>query len=184
MSALWTPPKVSRELREGTRGWEACVKSVLMFHGTVQDHWNVELKKIDPNLRLVRAYDNATDVAGVMAGFYHLVRLRDPMTPGMLLIVPLRGPSGEFIEPSSGMLDGLRACDLQNERVNRARQADAERTAASIERAAAREEEERIDEGVERYNAAFRTQILTSLDVPYSQTNSATARRDRGQRAK
>lgn len=151
--------------------------------GGVLDHWNRALKDIDPNLRLMQAQERAK-CAGVMAGFYHLVRLRDPAKPDHLLVVPLRGPNNEFVEPTSQMLEALRACDLQNERVQRDRDAAFLREEASRLRAQQREEECRRDEGVERFLAASRTQVLLSPDVAWSQNNSPAARRARGQRNK
>lgn len=151
--------------------------------GGILDHWNAALKDIDPNLRLMQAFDRA-ECMGVLPGFYHLVRLRDPAKPEHLLVVPLRGPNNEFVEPSSGMLEALRAADMQNEAVMRDREAAALREEAARLRAIQREEECRVDEGVERFLAASRTQVLLSPDVRWSQNNSPAARRERGQRNK
>lgn len=192
MSQLWVPdhikprrdPKVSKQHAEGTRAWEQQVLSCMHMTGPVQDHWNPELQKIDPNMRLAQAYDRA-ECVGVMPGFWHFMRLRNPARHEMLMIVPLRNPvDNGFIEPSSAMLEALRMCDLQNDRAVEARIINDRRAAASAERAKENEVEERRDEGRERYLAASRTQILTSTDVPWSQNNSPAARRDRGERSK
>lgn len=181
MPALWTPTKVSREHADTTREWESAALSCMHDSGGILDHWNAELRLVDPNLRLMQASEHA-DVMGVLPGFYHLVRLRDTDRNDMLMVQPLRGPNDEFIEPSSQMLEALRACDLQNEQVRRERDAATLREEAARLRAIAREEECRRDEGVERFLAASRTQVLMSRDVPWSQNNSAAARRARGQK--
>lgn len=190
MSALWTPesarrrdPKVSREHEQGTRQWEHLVLSMMHATGGVLDHWNPELRKIDPQLRLMQAMPGAV-APGVVAGYYHLVRLRDPARSTFMWVQPLMGPNGEFVEPTSGMLEGLRASDLQNARAVYDRHRQDEQAAKSAERSKLRDDEDRIDEGVERLNAATRTQILVSPDVRWSQNNSSAARRDRGERGK
>lgn len=182
-SGLWLPPsaqpKVSRELRENTREWEHALLSMMHQEGGILDHWNRELKQIDPNLRLMQAMENAV-VPGVIAGFYHLVRLRDPAKPDMLMVVPLRGPNDEFVEPTDYMLEALRMSDLQNEAAVRARERHDLQAEAARLRAIAREEDARRDEGLERFLAATRTQVLMSPDVAWTQNNSAAARRARG----
>ncbi len=147
--------------------------------GGIMDHWNPELEKIDRNLRLMHASEHA-DVAGVIPGFYHLIRLRDPAENTFMMVQPLRGPDDEFVEPSSAMLDGLRACDLQNDRVLADIRKQNARATASKERAQAAEDVSRLEEGMERYKAVSRTHVLMSPDVPWTQTNSPTARRARG----
>lgn len=185
MSALWTPrartarPKPSRELREGTREWEAQVLAVMHQEGGILDYWNRELEKIDRNLRLMQAQEGA-HVAGVIPGFYHLVRLREGDT--FLMVMPLRNPvNGGFLEPSDAMLRGLRACDLQNHRAVADRRKADEAAERAKERASARQDEELRDEAVERWDAATRTQISMNRDTPWSQNNSPAARRARGE---
>lgn len=182
MSAVWTPPHVEREHAATTATWEADVLAAMRRDGPVIDYWNTELRKIDDELRLMQAGERAT-VAGVVAGFYHLVRLPSRLRQEMLMVVPLRDPTnGGFVEPSSQMLDALRMCDLQNAQVQRARDEQLLKDKAAELRAIVREDQAREDEGVERIKAASRTQVLMSPDVPWSQNNSAAARRDRGQK--
>ncbi len=185
-TALWTPstarradPKVARPLIDRTRAWEENVLSQMQDTGGIMDHWNPELKKIDRNLRLMHASEHA-DVAGVIPGFYHLIRLRDPAENTFMMVQPLRGPDDEFIEPSSAMLQGLRACDLQNDRVLADIRKQNARATASAERAKANEHEERQAEGIERFKAVSRTQVLMSPDVPWAQNHAGTKRPTRG----
>lgn len=188
-TALWTPssarvaPKVRPEHEVGTRQWEHNVLSMMHATGGVLDHWNTELRKIDRNLRLMQATENAA-APGVMAGFYHLVRLRDTMEGTFMWVQPLRGPNGEFIEPTSMMLDALRGSDLQNASAVYDRKRADERNQASILRQRENDEDDRIREGIEHFKAVTRTQVLMSSDVPWSQNNSANARRARGEAAK
>lgn len=159
------------------------VLSMMHATGGVLDHWNRELRKIDRNMRLMQATPQA-NAPGVLPGFYHLVRLRDNVEGTFMWVQPLRGPNGEFIEPTIAMLDALRASDLQNARAVYDRHRADERRERERENALIRADEDRIDEGVERLHAATRTQILTSTDVPWTQNNSPASRRDRGERAK
>ncbi len=148
-----------------------------MMHATggVLDHWNTELRKIDRNLRLMQATPNA-DAPGVLPGFYHLVRLRDNIEGTFMWVQPLRGPGGEFIEPTSAMLDALRESDLQNARAVYDRHRADERRAREAENAQIREDEDRIDEGVERLHAATRTQIQPRCAVDAKQQPGVAAR--------
>lgn len=184
-SGLWLPrsaePKVSRELQANTREWEQTLLSMMHQEGGVLDHWNRELQQIDPNLRLMQAMEGAA-VPGVIAGFYHLVRLRDPAKPDMLMVVPLRGPSDEFVEPTDYMLEALRMSDLQNTAAVEAREKHDLQAEASRLRAEAREADARRDEGLERFLAATRTQVLMSPDVPWHQ--NAAGKRGRGRKPK
>lgn len=156
-----------------------------MMHqtGGILDHWNPELEKIDRNMRLMQASPGAV-CAGVKAGYYHLIRLRDPAEGTFMWVQPLMGPSGEFVEPNSTMLNALREADLQNARVVADRRRADERRAREQEHDAEAALDARLEEGMARYKAATRTQILTSLDVPYSQNNSSTAKRARGEKSK
>lgn len=174
---LWLPPTarrtdephVSREHRETTLQWEADVLSALYEDGPVLDSWNPELKQIDVNLRLMKARENA-HVAGVLAGFYHLVRLRDALAASMLLVVPLRDPvTGGFIEPTLQMLEALRMSDLQNDAVVRDMRANTIRDQVAKDRDELREAQDWFDQAVEHAKAVTRTQVLMSPDVPWHQ---------------
>lgn len=190
MATLWTPPsasnprrklpEVSPEHRALVRQWEQAVLSMMHQTGGILDYWNVELQKIDRNLRLMQATEAAA-APGVRAGYYHLVRLRDPVEGTFMMVTPLTGPNDEFVEPTSQMLDVLRMADLQSDRIIHERIEATRREERAQEREREREREERIEEGVERYKAATRTQILTSPDVPYAQNAAGAKRPTRGQ---
>lgn len=183
MPALWVPPSarrrdppVRREHREGTRQWEATVKQMMRWGGPVIDHWNPELARIDPLLRLALASENAS-AAGVRPGFYHLVRLNENAP---MWVQPITGPNREFMEPSSAMLDALRMCDLQNTQVVIARQREDELAAKRREREQQAESDDRAREMFERLKAVSRTQILMSPDVRWAQNVTGQRRPTRG----
>lgn len=183
---LWTPqsartyrePTVSREHWQAMLAWEAQVMQCLEWDGGILTHWNEELAKIDPLLRLAQAKLLAK-VSGVLPGFFHLVRLRDPETQGFMMLNPLMGPDGEFVEPSDAMLRGLRAADLQNRRAvdDRVKRDVAARKLAEIEEA--RDDLDRQDEIRDRLNAITRTQITMSAG-PWSQNHAGSKRPTRG----
>lgn len=183
MGDLWLPPSrehrpvVSREHREGTIQHRAASLSML-YSDEVCRTWDRELRAIDDRLHLMRAKDNA-HALNVRPGFYHLVRLNDGAP---IMVHPLTGPAGEFVEPASQLLDALRACDLQNHQVVRARMAHDELAAKRRERAKANEGEDRVAEGVERWKAVSRTQVLMSPDVGWAQNAAGQKRPTRGRR--
>lgn len=178
MSGLYLPstafrePKVSREHLAGTRQWEARVKGMMHTTGPILDHWQPVLADIDPLLRLWRAHENA-HAAGVLPGYYHLVRLNEGAP---MWLMPLMGPQHEFVEPTDAMLRGLRRADLQNPRVLRDRALAARREETAKERAEARDDEDRLAEAWQRVQAIRRTQVLMSPDIPWAQ-NAAGQKR-------
>lgn len=172
-SPLWTPPSanphkrpaaVSEEHASIVRQWEQSVLSMMHQTGGILDYWNEELKKIDRNLRLMQAMPLAS-APGVKAGYYHLVRFRDPVEGTFMMVQPLHDAEGNFVEPTSGMLDMLKWADLQSDQIVRARQENDRRAAESAERAQRNADEARLDQGVELYKSLTNTQISVSKDV-------------------
>ncbi len=126
---MWLPPSVSRDLAAETEQQKADVAQAAIRDASM-DFWNRELKQLDEHLELIKARDDAS-VAGLTPGYWHVMR-HNPGGPPSLL--PLVGDHGEFVEPTSRMLDLLRSGDLQNERVMRDRRAFDERAAAQRQR--------------------------------------------------
>lgn len=173
MSRLWTPPTatprkrpvaVSKEHETLVRVWEQQVLSMMHQTGGILDYWNTELQKIDKNLRLMQATPAAV-APGVKAGYYHLVRLRDPAEGTFMWVQPLHDAAGNFAEPTSHMLDALRWADLQSDQIVRARQEKDRRDAAEREREEQREFEERVDEGAERLASMENVSIQVTKDI-------------------
>lgn len=187
-SALWTPPsartyrapKVSREHWEAMLAWEAQVQAAMHWEGGILDHWNRELRDLDPFLCLAQARILAR-VTGVLPGFYHLVRKRDPATATFMMLTPLQ-VGGKFAEPSEAMLRGLRAADLQNPRAV-ADRLERDRLAARADaNSEKRDDEDRVEEMIGRYDAITRTQVNMSTDIPWAQNQKGMKRPTRGKR--
>lgn len=172
MSRLWVPPQVDQRLVDGTRDYNTHVLSMLHMEGGILDEWNKELVRMDPHLRLAQASPQAE--TPLAAGFYHLVRL-NPGAP--ITVQPITGPSGEFVEPGSQLLDRLREMDLQNvaARVDRLKRERYEEHMQARERE--RDDERRRAEVEERWAAATRAQVSMNRDTPWHQ--NAAGRRGR-----
>lgn len=157
MAELWIPPR----LRAGTDEYRKELRDAMSFQNTVCAAWNPELQKIDPYLRLAKAHDNA-HCMGVRPGYYHLVRLNPDAPPW---VQPLSTTDGRFIEPTSQMLDDLRASDMQNARAMADRAARELRDEQSRERDQARRDEERMDDMLDRFDHLENPRIVVSRDV-------------------
>jgi hypothetical protein len=180
MSGLWLPkasqhrPKVSHEHAQGTVAYRTQLME--MLHETpITPHWDRELAKIDHLLRLRKAKEHA-HLLGVRPGFYHLIRLNEEGPPWVQVIEY----EDQYVEPTSDLLEALRACDLQNDRVVRDRVAHDELADRRKARADELERERRIEEARERVAAMTRTQVLTSSDVPWAQNSAGRNRPTRG----
>lgn len=166
MSRLWTPP-VSREHRESTERFVAeLVESTR--REVMCDYWDRELQKIDPKLTLIKAHDNAT-VPGLRPGYWHIVR---DCFPGPPSILPLVGDEGEYVEPTSKMLEVLKAGDLQNERAMEARRRQDEESARRRLRDKERGHEERVEEMVDRFKSLTQTRVSMNTDTPWTQNTA------------
>jgi hypothetical protein len=177
MSRLWLPPKVDRQLKDSTARFNADVESKLRFNTPVCAEWNHELQRLDPRLRLAKAVTDAdAEGPGLRPGFYHLVWRSgdDPIT-----LSPLTGPNGEYAEPTSQMLETLRANDLQSARVALDRARAEQRAEREQDASRQRDEEARHEELDERWAAVTRTQVSLNDSVPWAQ-NVAGFRRTRG----
>jgi hypothetical protein len=168
VSKLWTPPTVSRELRESTAEHNVATLGMFDFNYGVFDKWNKELKKIDPLLRLGKAKDGAFAL-GVIPGYYHILRIpesnRDP-----LWVVPLHDGNLGFVEPTSAMLDMLRASDMQNPRVMREHKRVQEELAAKEEKQRQEDSDRRKDMAYELWKANTQVRIPFHNDARWSQT--------------
>jgi hypothetical protein len=120
-------------------------------------------------------------VAGVLPGFYHLVRKRDPATATFMMLNPLM-VDGKFVEPSDAMLRGLRAADLQNPRAVHDRMERDRRASRAEANAEKRDDEDRVEEMIGRYDAITRTQVNMSTDIPWAQNQKGMKRPTRGKR--
>jgi hypothetical protein len=79
------------------------------------EHWDRELKRIDPSLSLIVAKPGSEDV-GLLPGRWH-VQKHIPNAPDEFW--PLVGPNDEYREPGAWVLDEFKASDLWDGRVAR-----------------------------------------------------------------
>lgn len=182
MSDLLLPPKVAKEIQKEKwvaqrARYRAKLEALLDFDDPVCREWNPHLKALDPLLAMARALPLAYEPGwSVIPNFYHWVRDNENAPP---TVTPITGPDGvSFAEPSSWVLEKLRASDLRDPAVFALLLEGEERYEQEQERAERERDEERQGELWERFQAATRTQVLTSTDVRWAQ-NSA-GRRKRG----
>lgn len=168
MQRLWVPPRVSRELQDQTRQYAHEIASTSRVDETCR-RFNKDLRDMDPYLEMVFFPEGLPLPAGAVPGRYHLT-YRAPAAPATL--ISLTGPNGEFIEPTSGVFKKLAQGDMwsnvnRKERDRRARVAE-----RAAERAKRREDEDRLEELKDRFNAAFRTSVSMNRDSRWSQNAS------------
>ncbi len=176
MGLAWVPPRVSRELEQERIAAYARVAVLTDYMDTMRD-FNVDLARIDPNLSIVKAKESAEPGSGIRAGYWHVLRMNPGAPPSWFVV---EGPDGEYIEPTSQIFDRLAGwMDLQSPAVERRRREREEAIVKARERHEAEERRRWDEEVTERYNALNRTQV-SMTDVPWSQTNSPTAKRARG----
>lgn len=165
MPSLWVPPTVSRELQQKTMEHRAELMAAARRDATL-DYWDRELQKLDPKLFMIKAADDA-QVPGVKPGYYHVIRDCSPAPPAIL---PIVGDEGEFVEPTSRLLDVLRAGDLQNERAMEARRKQDEESARRRLRDKQRGHEERVEEMMDRWRSVNQTSVSMNRDAAWTQS--------------
>jgi len=116
------------------------------------EHWEAELKRIDPSLSLVVAKPGSEDVQ-LMPARWH-VRKEVPAGPDEYW--PLVGPNDEYREPGSWMLEEFKAADLYDPRVHRDKKEAKRKLREARVRAKELEREQRADEMLLGYTAAKR----------------------------
>lgn len=165
MSRLWVPPKVDRELQQKTQEHTAQVMAMVDRFRGILSYWTRELKQKDPDLEMIFAPPTAT-AAGLIPGRYHVMK-HIPGAPPALL--PITGPDGEFVEPTSQIMEKLAENDLQNIQAVDARRRAMEAEERARERDRERDAELRREELVERWKAATQTRVSMNRDAPWSQ---------------
>lgn len=163
MSQLWTPPHVRRDLMDSTNEHVAALRDAALRDATC-DFWDRELKKLDSALYMVKAHDDA-EVPGLKPGFWHVIRDCSPAPPAIL---PIVGDDGEYVEPTSRLLDVLRAGDLQSRRAMEDRAKIDEARARSREREEQSAHEDRVTEMIDRVKSLTQTRV-SMTDVPWTQ---------------
>jgi hypothetical protein len=125
-------------------------------------YWNRLLKEIDEQLSLVWVHEESPPYPGIQPGRWHIKR----RVPGSVdIYIPITGPSGEYMEPHSGILEELQRRDLWGREGLHAIRKQQARQALERERNRERQLEEINQEFRERVAAYTRPSILFSGDV-------------------
>jgi len=180
---LWTPPSVSRELRERTASFNAAVReSVHDFDPSdpVLREFNQVLAQIDPRLLMVRAKDRIVPGLPMRPGYYHIIcDNSDRGAPDTVMIV--EGEDGEFTPPTSRVYEKLAEGDLHDQR-------NVERFARIQREERERNEREQQANREERREHLFDyVKTNTRASVPGAGqpwTQNQAGRRDAGERRK
>ena len=176
MSDLLLPRTVARELQkekwlEERRRSRALVEALFDFDDRVCREWSKHLRKLDPYLRLGRARPKAeSDRFPVRAGFYHWIRDNPSAEPTVSVITTA---DDGWCEPDSGLLRELEQADMQNPRAVAAALERRERRERAVQAERDREHSDRLNELVERWNAASRASVSMDRSVPWTQVAGA-----------
>lgn len=156
MTRLWTPPSVTRELKDNTNKARAEMMQMVYLKG-VMDDFNRELRDIDPYLELALASEKILAGNPLKPGFWHIIRHNPGAPPSVMTI---EGPNGEYVEPTSEVFRMLKEDnDMWNPASMHRKRKREEELDRAKERRKERERKERKDEMLERYAAATRTQV-------------------------
>ena len=177
--SLWVPPRVSRELEEGTRAFNVRCSMDVETDGPVQRYWNPRLRLIDDRLALVQAKERV-GTPGLRAGFWHIRRNNEA---GPVSLICVEGPDGGFMEPSSRMEDLLLAGDLQSARTVRGRDEAAVAAERARVRDDARDGEDRRGHMLEYYRAITRQHVSMTDARPWTNAAKDSARGKTGRKA-
>lgn len=178
MTDLYLPPAVLRDMRL-EREQHALAHMETAQQSAVCREFNPDLERIDPLLSLVFCREPApfeVVAAGARPGRYNV--MRESYRGGPRTFMPIVGPSGEFVEPTSRLFDTLKSQDWWDPAVMRDVRARDDR----IEDARRKREQDELEEAnadvLERWLAVSRAQVSMSRDTPWAQ-NSAGLRRSR-----
>lgn len=158
MATLYLPQSVQHEIETD----RAEIAMQYMELRGLLDHWNRELQRIDPRLRMVKAHDRVASDSPLKAGYYHVI-LDAPGHPSTVL--PLEYENGEYREPGSWVFEFMERNDMWNDRAIRASRNRQQRIREAAERQKDRERQERVDHYNERWASANRTQILVKRSI-------------------
>lgn len=162
---LWLPPAVAEELRDNTSRYKQRLLRNLTDEEAPQGFGRA-LKELDERLFVARAKGIVETGLALKPGHWHIFRDNDGAPPS---VMTLEGEHGEYVEPTSRVLDRLRENDLQRpgalqERFRRQQKEE------EAEQRRQEQEEEAFDQDVlERWKAARRVQVSMNPDTPWTQ---------------
>lgn len=165
MPTLWIPQDRQAAIQQAANEEQRQMRDEVESLAATLEHFNAELRRIDPHLSIVLAKPNTT-VEGLKPGYYHIVRMR-PGHPAY--VKPIEGPGGEWRDLDSSVFDLVAQDDLWNDRVRREQRRMARRAEEARARQADREALDRAAEFDERWRSANSTSIL----IPKAVTPSA-----------
>lgn len=123
------------------------------------EHWDQELKRIDPGLSLVVAKPGSED-EGLMPGRWHVCK-HVPNGPDEFW--PLVGPNDEYREPGGWILDEFNANDLWDPRVHRSKREAKQKLSEARARVKRLYNEQKADEMKLAYEASQRLRSEAGL---------------------
>lgn len=183
MPTLFIPPRVARELRQATDSFREDVLRSVVLEDTdpLLIELNRMLQDVDPRVVLVRAREAVVVGLPMRPGYYHLLRDNSDTGAPMTVLV-LEGAHGEFVDPTSRILEKLAAGDMRERRnLERFKQTELDEWVAN-EKEKADGREERRDHLTDLVNAYTRTSVSTTDARPWTQNNQPSAQREAGAR--
>lgn len=175
MSQIFIPPRVAAELQAESRRHEAEVLGSLEVQSKIE-RWDRMLAEIDPRLTLLKAKEWVKTGTPLIPNYWHIVRDNsDKGAPPT--VMPITGPNGEYVEPSSAIFDKLRENDMQRPGFAREMREREEKIRRAQEREREIEREERVQEIHERYIAGTRVGVSMNRSTPWTQ--NARGRREK-----
>lgn len=178
---LWVPPSAQRRIVEDRQRFASEINSVTVQEKmrsvkALLDEWNYHLKQIDERLELIRAQETIPAGIPMKPGYYHVVRWNEGAAPS---VWPIEGEHGEYVEPTSKLLEIIKKNDLWDPRNFKRLVGAALARDEALERDRMVERQLRQAEIMERVAAATRTQVSMSRDIPWAQ-NAAGFKRTKG----
>lgn len=133
-------------------------ESVLDQTRSELEHFNRELKRIDPYIQLVRA-DPQSAHPQLRPGYYHIIQTPPGVPP---TVEVWEGPNGEFREPGSDLFEYLRHTDGDSNRSRRER----EKRQRELKRAREREKERETEDRREELFQRLKSKSTVRIAVP------------------
>jgi len=183
MAQLFLPPRVARELAQRTLSYRADVMASIDLEGSRHLlELAMAVQRVNRHLLLVRARDQVVLGVPMKPGYYHLLEDKGSESSAPISITVIEGPNGEFVEPTSRVLEKIAAGNAK-ERRNWERWEEIKRgEKAANDREQANNNEERRDHLRELVNAYTRTSV--SMHGDWTQNSQPNGNRARGERRK
>lgn len=161
MPTLWIPESRQEAMARAAAEEHRQMLDELERVSTALEHYNRELRQIDPHLSVMLAKPNTT-VEGLKPGYFHIIRQR----PGhFAYIKPVEGPNGEWRDLDSSIFDLVAEDDLWNDRLQREQRRKARKALEARARDRQRESQDRAREIDERVKSLNSTSILIPRSI-------------------